>query len=380
MKPASSLLALMTLCTLLSAQEGLENRTCKACHPKIYQEYKDSIHSKASIFSDPIHRAVWDKHPAKAKGNYNCAKCHTPSDHALLEKKAPLQENAIQQTEPISCQQCHRIESIEKHSKSNTNILTKKKKYFFAADTALKGQVIKFKEESSFFGLFTKTTGSPYHTIDYSNELFYNGDVCMGCHSHKENGKGFIVCDLEVKQGNSKETCISCHMPKVAGPLANQKVSGKHAFHGNNIHSGTPKTLTKYLHLDLAPNDQGFTVSIKNDATHTLFPQPLRLAQLRVSIEREGKTITLEPHSFARVIGTDGKPAMPWLADSVLSDTTIKALETRQIAFDTPLKKGDEVLIEFGYYAVNPKVAEKLGLDKKQAGDFSVLKKKRIAR
>ena len=375
---ASLFFLLLMLHSLLYAQGELENTTCKACHPRIYQEYQSSMHSKASVFLDPVHQAVWDKHPAKAKGNYTCAKCHTPSDHQLLEGKSKLTENAVQQTEPISCQQCHRIASIEKHAKSNTNILTDKKKYFFSADKNLKGKKVEFKEESSFFGLFTKTTGSPYHDIDYSNEIFYNGNVCMGCHSHKENGKGFVVCDLEVKQGDSKETCISCHMPKMKGALANQKEGTRHAFHGSNIHAGTPELLSKYIELGLQEESGGFTVTIKNEATHTLFPQPLRLAELRTTIERDGKTIPLKVHSFARVIGANGKPAMPWLADSVISDTTIKAHELRQIHYDAAIKKGDTVIVEFGYYVVNPNAAKKLNISDKGTLDFILLQKKRF--
>jgi len=165
----------------LSAQAyaTLENTTCEKCHPIIYSEYQNSMHAKASIYKDPVHKAVWDKHPAKQKGKYKCAKCHTPSDHALMAGKSKLVENEVQLTEPISCQQCHKIESVEKHAKANKNILTQKEKYFFSANKKLKGQKIVFKESHHLFGLFTTTSGSPYHDIDYGNENFYNGNIMV---------------------------------------------------------------------------------------------------------------------------------------------------------------------------------------------------------
>jgi len=372
----SILLLLLGLSSQIYAT--LENTTCKKCHPIIYNEYQSSMHAKASIYKDPVHKAVWDKHPAKTKGKYKCAKCHTPSDHALMAGKSKLVENEVQLTEPISCQQCHKIQSIEKHTKANKNILTQKEKYFFSANKKLKGQKVVFKEESHFFGMFTTKVGSPYHDIDYSNENFYNGNMCMGCHSHKQNGKAFSVCDMEIKQGKSKETCISCHMPKVKGTLANQKQSSTHAFHGHSIHNDTPTTLSKYIKLSIDKKENGFVVNIKNEAIHTLFPQPLRLNQLKVSIEREGKIIPLKTESFMKVIGKDGKPAMPWLANAVLKDTLIKALETRQINYDTTLQKGDVVILEFGYHLVNPKAAKKLGITDKRATKFIVLTKKRV--
>jgi DNA-directed RNA polymerase subunit RPC12/RpoP len=373
---------LITLLLLLAATSqtyaALENTTCKSCHPVIFEEYQNSIHSKASIYKDVVHKAVWDKHPAKAKGSYKCAKCHTPSDHDVMSGKSKLTDNEIQRTEPISCQQCHKIESVEKHTKVNKNILTSKKKYFFSADKEKKGTKVVFKEESSFFGMVTKKSGSPYHDIDYSNEGYYNGDSCMGCHSHKQNSKNFAVCDLEVKQGDSKESCVSCHLPQVKGSLANQKGSATHAFHGQSIHNSTPVLLSKYIKLSLDKNTNGFNVSIKNEAIHTLFPQPLRLNQLRVSIERDGKTIDLKTESFARVIGTDGKPSMPWLADAIISDTSIKAHETRVVKYGDTLQKGDTVVVKFGYYVVNPKAAKKLEITDKSVTKFIVLTKKKF--
>jgi hypothetical protein len=369
----------LALSTLISAQNPLENTTCKTCHPAIYAEYQHSMHAQSSIFKDAVHQVIWDKHPAKKQGNYTCAKCHSPSDPLLKEGKGIPKDNAAQQTEPISCQACHQIESIEKHTKANTNVMTQKRKYFYSADKEKKGTKVIFEETSSFFGLVKSTTGSPYHDIDYSNESYYNGVSCMGCHSHKQNSHDFAICDLEVKQGDSKATCISCHMPQKIGSLANQKHTATHAYHGASIHGVTPKHLSQYIKLSLKQNGSGFSISIRNEATHTLFPQPLRLNQLRVTIQRSEKVIPLSPRSFARVIGKDGKPAMPWVADTVVKDTTIKALETRIVEFNQALQQGDEVIVEFGYYVVNPKVARKLGLTDGDATEFIVLTQGRFS-
>ena len=372
------IISIMLMLASTQYAAALENTTCKTCHPAIYQEYQNSMHSRSSVFKDSIHKAVWDKHPAKIKGDYSCAKCHTPSDHQLMTGKSQLTDNSTQQTEPISCQKCHQIESIEKHAKSNKNIYTEKDKHFFSADKEKKGTKIELKKESHFFGLLTTYSGSPHHDIDYSNENYYNGDACMGCHSHRQNSKGFAVCDMEVKQGDSKETCISCHMPKIKGSLANQKGSTTHAFHGSNIESNTLAALSTYIKLTLDQQTTGFDIVIKNEATHTLFPQPLRLGELRVTIEREGKIIPLKTESFARVIGTEGKASMPWLADSIISDNSIKAHETRKVHYGTAIQKGDIIAVEFGYYLVNPKAAKKLNITDKHATDFILLSRERF--
>ncbi len=370
-----------SLFLLMSTQSNasLENTTCKKCHPTIFAEYQHSAHAKSSIFKDSVHKAVWDKHPDKAKNSYKCAKCHTPSDHDLISGKTKLSKNAIQESEPISCQACHTIKSIEKHVKINKNVFTKKKKYFFSADKQREGKVVKFKEESSFLGLVNRTSGSPYHDIDYSNKNFYNGNICLGCHDHKQNGKGFSVCDMQIKKDDSKETCISCHMPKLKGSFVNLKDTIKHAFHGISIHNMDVSLLSKYIKLSLNQTAKGFEINIKNRANHILFAQPLRLNQLRITIERDGKNIELKKENFMRIIGKNGKPAMPWVADSELKNTLIKAHEIRKVTYDTPLKKGDSVVIKFGYYLVNPKDGKKLGITDESVTKFTVLTKKRVS-
>jgi hypothetical protein len=372
-----SYLLLLCLLVLLPLDAASENTTCKKCHPAIFAEYQRSMHHNASIFRDPIHRAVWEKHPAKAANNYSCAKCHTPSNQAPVSGSRKLSGMQTEQQAPVSCQTCHTITDVEHGEKSNTNHYSHKPKYFFSADKSRKGETLTFKEEKHFFGLVTHTSGSPFHTIDYSNEIYYNAKMCLGCHDHKQNGKGFAICDMQIKQGESKESCISCHMPQKRGSFVNLHDTKTHAFHGMSIHT-KPLDLSSHVILSLAKKEKGFDITIHNKATHALFPHPLRLNQLRVSIERGGEILPLPAHSFVRIIGKEGKPAMPWEADSVLKDTLIKALEKRTIHYDTALQQGDSVILEFGYYLVNPKAAGKLGIKGSKATEFTVLTKRRI--
>ncbi len=369
---------LYTIFFMANSIFALENSTCKKCHPTIYREYQNSIHANSSIYNDPIHKAVWDRHPLKKSQNYKCKSCHTPSDHLLMQNKTKLHKNNIQTTEPISCQMCHKIKSIQKGKKADKNILTKKEKYFFSKDLDRKGEKVIFHEEKSFFGLQTKTVGSAYHDIDYSNENFYNGKVCLGCHDHKANKENFLVCDIGYKKGDSKKNCITCHMPKIKGSFVELKDSKTHAFHGISIHKLDPNFLSKYIKLSLSKKEDGFTVTIKNEATHTLFMQPLRLSQLRVTIKHDGKKIYQKTTIFKRVIGKDGNPSPPWLATQTLYNNLIKAGEKRVIDFKQKLHKGDEVELRFGYYLVNPNMAKKLSLNEKKATEFQTLKQKRI--
>ncbi len=370
------ILAIMIASSLYAS---LDNTTCVKCHPKIFAEYQHSAHRQASIYLDPIHKAIWDRHPAKKKGNYKCAKCHTPRDKAVVSGSNTLTKTPIQTQEPISCQTCHQIESIQEHKKANKNIYTKEKKTFFAADKTQKGTTLHYHDKSSFFGLFKTRVGSPYHDINYSNENFYNGGVCLGCHDHKANGKGFLVCDMQIKEKEGyKENCITCHMPKIKGPFVNQKKSPTHRYHGKSALIDSPKYLGKYVVLRLQKEADGYAIMIENKANHTLASQPLRLSKLRIFLVRDGKERLLQEEAFTRVIGTDKKPSPPWLATETLKDTLIKAFEKRQVKIDASLHAGDELVVQFGYHIVNPKMAKKLGLDQEKFTKFVVLSKGRF--
>ena len=360
---------LLTLTALIGFLISASSHTCKVCHPTIYKEYSSSIHANSSIYNDKIFNAVWNKHPLNKEGKFKCAKCHTPNDKALIAGKSKLQPNSIQKTEPISCQNCHQIKDIHKGKFTNENIYLKKEKYFYSADPKKKGQKIIFKERSSFFGLLKSTTGSPYHDIDYSNEGYYNGNSCLGCHSHKKIKNGFEVCSLEVKRKkNYKQNCISCHMPKTIGSFVNLKDSITHSSHAASLKNDNYKQLAKYIDLNITKSNKSAKIIIKNQANHALFVHPLRLGQLRVTIN--GKVVNTI--NFHRVIGKDGKATMPWLANSVIKDTTIKAFERK--TFEIPIKQGDKVEATLGYYLVNPKAAKKLGIEDKKLLEFKVLK------
>ncbi len=224
--------------------------------------------------------------------------------------------------------------------------------------------------------MMKKKSGSPYHKIDYSNKNFYTGKMCMGCHSHLQNENNFDLCRVDMKGAKDEETnCISCHMPKIKGTATTIKISKTHRFHGFATASKNKDLLGKYIKIKFKQKKDFFEISIKNEASHNLFLQPLRVAQLRVNVLRDNKTIKLDTKSFMRIIGKDGKATMPWLADSEIKNNMIKANERRVIKYDFKLQENDKLEVVFGYYRVNPKVVKKLKLENnKEATDFNILK------
>ena len=358
-----TLLYILALFSILFASNS-DTASCKKCHPTITQEFESSMHKKSSIYDDKVHAAVWDKHPAKAKGDYKCAKCHTPN--------ATSKEQAH---EGITCITCHTIKSVEKHDKANKNTYETKPKTFYSAEAGREGEKVVYKKTSTWWGNKT-TVGSAYHDIDYTNKDYYNGEMCMGCHSHKQNSHKFDVCTTEEEGAkNVKENCITCHMPKIGGTATTVRLSEKHTFHGFAGARNKPKMLAKYVTLSLENSAKGFNVTVDNQAPHNLMTHPLRVVQLKATLERDNKHTELKTHTFVKVIGHEGKASMPWLATEVVKDNMIKAKEKRTIVYDDKLQSGDKVEVVIGYYVVNPKALKKLNLDgNKELSQFTILK------
>ena len=361
-----TLYILLALLATLSANDKTHsfssNEDCKACHTQIYDEFSGSMHMHSTPQKDPIHNAVWSKHPANKKmQHYGCGKCHTPAANNLDDmlqkgKKAlPDIENKTHQ-EGISCAYCHRIKDIELHKKHNTNIISEK--------------------EKSFYGTRETHIDSPYHSIvTEGNEHMKNGNVCIGCHSHKKNKHRLNVCSTNIANEMDGANCVSCHMPKVKGSVSTLHETKMHTFHGFAGSHYNSEMLQQYVDISVVRAINNFIINIDNRTSHALLLHPLRTAVLKVTLTRDGKMTPLRDEIFVRVIGHNGKPAMPWKASVTLRDTMIQANEKRAVRYDLKLQKGDKVNVVLGWYLVNPKVVKKLNLqDEKIATEFITFK------
>ncbi|MCF6309587.1 MAG: cytochrome c family protein [Sulfurimonas sp.] len=361
------------LVNLLQANEG---KVCQKCHPIIYSEYYESSHRNASIYNNPIHKAMWDKHPKDEKG-YTCAKCHSPSDLESLQT-GKLTKNKTQVEEAISCIYCHTIKDVEEGDSSNTNISSNKKREFFTAQKGKKGKA-EYKTVSSWFGLVKESSSSPYHKIDYDNENYYSGNVCMGCHSHTNNEHSFDISMLDaVISEKDENTCVTCHMPQVLGTKVTINKTKTHAYHGIAGIYHKREMMGKHIDFKVSNSDNGFNVKVVNKSNHALFGQAFRQGILKVKIIRGSKTIELKPFIFERVLAKDGQEVMPWDANQALKDTLIYA--KRDISFDTSIEQGDRLVLTLGVQRISKDGAKKLGIeDNKELTKFRVLKTEKLS-
>jgi len=366
-----NLLILIGLILLSNSLFANESKVCQACHPIIYSEYYESSHKNASVYNNPIHKAMWDQHPKNEKG-YTCAKCHSPSDLKSVQT-GELTKNDTQVEEAISCVFCHTIKDVSEGENSNINHTTGKKREFFTAEKGKKGKA-EYKTVTSWFGLVKESKSSPYHKIDYSNENYYSGNVCMGCHSHSNNEHSFDITMLDAAiDEKDTNTCVTCHMPQVLGTKVTINETKTHAYHGISGIYHQSKKMGQYIDFELTKNATGFKVNVINKSNHALFGQAFRQGILKAEITRDGKIIELEPFLFERILAKDGKEVMPWNANMTLKDTLIYA--KREVSFSKVLKAGDSLKLTLGVQRISNDGAKKLKLENnKEFTKFRILK------
>ncbi|WPD20809.1 MAG: multiheme c-type cytochrome [Candidatus Electrothrix scaldis] len=307
-----------------------KSEECASCHPTIYKEWQESFHSKSSALTDLAHGAV-HKAFLKAmeqkgkKGNYHCANCHAPmADNIkeLMNGTANLDEKNWTHTEGTGCVFCHRVESIVEQERFNHYTLNK---------------------DGTFHTSKPAKEGLP-HAMGQS-ELFAEGQMCMGCHSHKTNGKGVPICEMEDEvQGN----CLECHMPVVEGRATVGSDGSTHRSHkmpgGHDIEM-LKKAATLEAEITSEGDARSLVVTVTNIIKHT-FPSsnPMRIAFVKaIAKDKDGNTVwenfkesPLEDKQalFFKVFKAGEKKGVPsWAADGIAFDTRLPAGETRKITY-----------------------------------------------
>ncbi|MCI5144752.1 MAG: hypothetical protein D3923_04320, partial [Candidatus Electrothrix sp. AR3] len=254
-----------------------KSEKCAGCHPVIFKEWQESFHAKSSAHKDPAHKAV---HQAFVKsmtdqgkqGNYHCGNCHAPmSDNLadLMSGKAELDSGNWTQTEGVGCTFCHRIDSVIEKEKFNQ---------------------YKLNKDGAFHTAQATNPNAPHKTA--LSPLFANGQVCMGCHSHKINGKGAKICVMKEEGGGD---CLSCHMPQaVGGPAIGSMTKNTHRSHkmpGGHDLDMLKKAVTFEAGIKSEGKRKIIDIKVKNIIQHT-FPStnPMRIAFVKVTAkDKTGK-------------------------------------------------------------------------------------------
>jgi len=351
---------ILLLLPLVLMAKFATNQSCKSCHPDIFNEYQKAMHSHATIFKDPIHKAAWEISPAYKKRQYTCGRCHTPADTTLIGAldhnltMVPDINSTSGGNDAVSCAYCHRIQVIKHGEKENQNIINQK--------------------EKSFFGNLKDPMENQFHK-NAKNRNFKNGNVCIGCHSHYRNDYGVNVCSTNSNHELDSANCVSCHMPKVDGSPSVLKKRKTHAYHGfAGIHNDIGM-LSKYVSIEMLRGIDRFFIAINNKSPHALTLHPMRVMQMKVFVVRDHNVTKFPPKNFVRIIGSDGNLTSPWNAKEIIKNTSIKGNEKRVSTYMYALQTGDIINVEVGYYLLSKSIAKSLNLqDDKELNKFILLK------
>jgi len=342
------------------------NESCKECHFTIYNEFVNSMHYKATVFRDSIHDAVWKEHPNfKNNEQYTCAQCHLPGADNIeafmqgKEKQFPDIKNKSQ-NEAVSCASCHRIKSIEQHRKSNRNIYN--------------------DDKLAYYGIISGTGLA--HQIKSDNKMYYNAALCLGCHSHRENIKEYVVCITDSKTAQkSFDNCITCHMPTVPGSGSANVNHQKHFYHGfPGVHNDA-KMLNKHVEFSIVKeNNSQIDLHINNKAPHDLFLHPLRMSFLKMTLIRDSKKIkTFDTLKMQRVLENNKGIAGCTTATKETENSLLQGDTEIMISLEYDFRTNDILEVEIGYVLVKDQFVKPLHLeDYKAATSYKLFKKEQL--
>lgn len=353
---------ILLLLFLFVASEAkyLESKSCKECHEDIYAEHEKSMHHKSSIFGDEIHKKVKE---ISTQSNYSCALCHMPSTKnlsAMIRGEEQPDPADVRQSDGVSCFYCHQISKVH-HSKAyNINF------------SSASGD-----DKPTMFGNLKNPDSSDKHHAE-QNEIYKNSEVCMGCHSHKENEHGFEVCNTK-NQYDKTSDCIGCHMPRASGgnEKFNKKGRDEYATH-NFLGIRSDDMVKKTVKLELAYKNDTIELTIVNKMGHAIITHPMRLKFAKTVVTRKGEVVwnnfkeTPQEDKEATFMiafkDGEGKPAMPHTARDYLFNQNIKAMSSKTVTYKVPkLQKGDEITTTWISYVINPQIAQKLSITSEEA-------------
>ncbi|MGE4418850.1 MAG: multiheme c-type cytochrome [Sulfurimonas sp.] len=342
---------------LLGISEGkyLDSATCKECHEDIYAEHTKSMHHKSSIFSDEVHKKVKE---IEGKDGYSCALCHMPAAKnlsAVIRGTEKLDSNDKSHTDGVSCFYCHQISKIHYSKAYNINF-----------SSAVNG------DKPTMFGNLKNPDFGDKHDSK-ENEIYKNSEVCMGCHSHKQNSHGFEVCNTK-DQHDSRSDCIGCHMPKAPGGNEKFNKRGREEYATHNfLGIRSDEMVKRSVKLELSHKQNKIELTIINKMGHSIITHPMRLKFVKTVVKRDSKIIwsnfkdsPIEDKEATFIVAfkdEDGKQSMPNKAKGYALYQNLKALEAKTITYTVDnLQKGDEIEATWISYVINPKIAEKLDI------------------
>jgi hypothetical protein len=199
------------------------SKECASCHRAIVEQWSSSMHAHALTSpvmiaqNNQVLAAELGALPAPDPRRF-CVNCHGPVSVALSGRsRLPLTRSGYDDRlleEGIGCSACHQ---------------------FRGASERGMGGLGKFQDGlrpgSKYFGELDDPVGNAFHRSGPAGVVKRDGGLCVNCHDvlYDRNGDGRIDRGVDLvlqttqdefdayAAGGGKGTCVSCHMPVIAG-------------------------------------------------------------------------------------------------------------------------------------------------------------------
>jgi nitrate/TMAO reductase-like tetraheme cytochrome c subunit len=334
--------------------------SCVGCHATVVNEWKQSMHSRAHHDNDPIYgsmRAVrMQKQGAQIAGK--CAQCHNP--------RSPQDTSTPVAMAGVSCATCHNIEAVHRDGgRAGAKALQ-----FRDDDKLATGRDLAF-------GI------SPVHPTGEGITALRDGEtLCLACHDATKTPSNAAACTTGpeyAERRDTSQTCVSCHMPELAGPagaFGRQEAHRSHAFAGP--HRAWYQTdlaiLEQAVSMAAEIQGQNLILTLKNRSAHA-FPSgfPGRLAMVRIIGRDADKAVVWrnfaadpmaeDPQAVFNKVYVDenGKSVPAPFSKTLKRDNRLRSDETRMLSYSLPAEVA-EVEVELDYRLLPGKLADFIGL------------------
>jgi len=371
---------------------------CKTCHQEIYKQWKDSMHSKSTALTDPLHGAFYQQEAGspteegvlhKKSGKYPvCLSCHAPN--AAIDKTTKLDAQPAY-AEGVNCVACHTLKTYKGIKDAEGKQQLGLKAYEVAATlqgpAGFQQGLAKLtagsdpfggagaegadasKKPNPHLGEAVEFEGKqvPAMPMESNPSLMKTSDACMGCHDQRDNPHGVPLCQTgnEYMDSGSNVNCLSCHMP-MSGGLVDHSMGGGH----------NKAVLSRAALFDVkAEKADGkvlATVRIKNQQPHSLpTGAPFRNMFVKLTAYNDkGEAIwesakdhpaQSDPQAYFSYSMVDdaGKPAPPPTATKPGPDSRLKPHEDRTLSYEIPAQGVVLVRGELYYGLLWPGLAQK---------------------
>jgi hypothetical protein len=352
----------------LTSRDFSSAETCKPCHTEIYQQWRTSFHSQAStdsLFWRFFQQAVQD---VGSRASALCLTCHAPVATVGREVKwfgpvSPELQLSPVAREGVTCDFCHTMPGDEDLGRNVT---------LGAYRVPRKGDtVIKYGSHPD--------ARSPVHETQPSAFL-RSSKLCAICHQHTHPLPGLEIQNTYAEwyygpYRTEGRECQHCHMPAYAGRGTNDSPERpdvrSHVFLGGHTEMVKKAVLVslwarvseksgrKLVRIDAA---------VTNAGSGHLIPTGMpgmRELWLEVAAKApDGAEVLSGRANFGLgLLAQDGKPAMPWNAVRVGSDTRIAPRRSRRenFEFKTP-NLNLEVQAKVYYRLVSEQTARLAGM------------------